>query len=220
MTRCNNANYGGGGGSGGGSPFGGLNAWDIASKLPPDPVYGWIKVTKDTTGLTGPSYGGVTLAPTAYWGVIGTVPNYLGGALLYQQFSGPRGDQISNAPDTHVISAAKPPIKPVTMPIVISGLIPLTPGAGIAFDYVYDVNSSFKCFGLGPGLGSPGIIGGPMLGGNLDNAEQILSGWSVSGSFVYGAGGQVVENTSGRLYGPATGMRGAGVSVTYSVCGR
>jgi RHS repeat-associated protein len=88
---------------------------------------------------------------------------------------------------------------------------------GIAGNLSFDLDKGFVCLGVGFGVGARGVNGGPLWGGT-QNSYSILSGLSVSGNLAGPIGGQVIENPSGRLYGPTVGAPGASLTITYSGC--
>jgi RHS repeat-associated protein len=102
-------------------------------------------------------------------------------------------------------------------------------GLGVAADVEWNPETRTRCFGLGAGASVGKTLSfGPLSGGGSFNgktypsgADDILSGWSVSGgaisNFLIGVQGMV--NNSGYAYGPAVGVPGVSGAVTYSVCG-
>jgi hypothetical protein len=100
------------------------------------------------------------------------------------------------------------------------GEIPV--GLGPAFTAAYNPSSHTGCVGGGVGAGTLGksFNVGPLMHGNVGNADSILSGPSLSG----GAqptpviGYQATGNSSGALGGPSVGTPGMSVSATYSKC--
>ena len=97
-------------------------------------------------------------------------------------------------------------------------LLPFVPiPAGFAGNLSFDLDKGFACLGGGFGVGARGVNGGP-LWGDTQNSRAILSGLSVSVNVAGPLGAQVIENPSGRLYGPTGGAPGASVAVTYSGC--
>jgi len=107
----------------------------------------------------------------------------------------------------------------------VSGIVPvayvggLGPTVQLAFS-----SQGWGCIGPGGAIGSVGkaFNFGPLTGGDLGNARNVLSGWSVS----VGAqspnplvGAQAMANSSGWLYGPTGGTPGWSLSGSYSFCG-
>jgi hypothetical protein len=95
-------------------------------------------------------------------------------------------------------------------------------GAGPALQLAFS-SQGWGCVGGGGAIGSVGkaFNFGPITGGDLGNAQNVLSGWSVSTGWqsVPSVGAQATGNSSGLLYGPAFGTPGWSLSGTYSFCG-
>jgi hypothetical protein len=96
-------------------------------------------------------------------------------------------------------------------------LLPVGIPAGPAGTLSFDLKKGFICLGLGGGGGARGVNGGP-LWGDTQNSGAILSGLSVSVNVAGPLGAQIIQNPSGKLYGPTVGAPGASLAVTYSWC--
>ena len=89
----------------------------------------------------------------------------------------------------------------------------------------YNPKSNLACIGLAAGAQFPAagraVAGGPLLFGNLDNADAILSGGSVNAGVQSPnplIGAQVIANSSGWLGGPTGGIPGIVTGPSYSGC--
>jgi hypothetical protein len=96
-------------------------------------------------------------------------------------------------------------------------LLPIVIPAGPAATLSFDLNKGFVCLGVGGGVGARGVNGGP-LWGDTQNSGAVLSGASVSVNVAGPVGAQIIQNPSGKLYGPTVGAPGASLAVTYSWC--
>jgi hypothetical protein len=120
---------------------------------------------------------------------------------------------------------------PYSGAITASFPIPATLGAvgfGPVVPLAYNPQTRQKCTGPLFGLGGLALTmpagkamnGGPLLHGNLANAQGVLSGgsFSVNIQLTAAIGYQVVLNSSGILGGPTVGSPGLSISGTYSSC--
>ena len=104
-----------------------------------------------------------------------------------------------------------------------SATVTFTPVA-VPISYIPKTNT--VCIGFGPaaGVSLPDVPvtvnGGPLVYGDLNNAKDVLSGFSISYGLqpTPGIGWQHTFNNSGRLLGPTTGPWGGNIGVTYSGC--
>jgi RHS repeat-associated protein len=95
-------------------------------------------------------------------------------------------------------------------------------GPGPALTIAYDPSSHTVCAGGGFGAGTLGkaINFGPLMNGNISNADSILSGPSLSGGAQVSPfiGYQASGNSSGWLGGLSVGTPGLSITATYSGC--
>lgn len=110
-----------------------------------------------------------------------------------------------------------------------SAFIPLVPigdtpaAGGLSIPFAVLPGAKIGCLGIGPGASAPATKSlnvGPLLFGNLDNAQSILSGWSLSFGVQPnpGRGAQYIWNFSGPLGGPTAGSQGTSIAFTISGC--
>lgn len=105
-------------------------------------------------------------------------------------------------------------------------LVPIYEGAaagGVNIPFAILPGSKIGCLGIGPGASAPAsksLNAGPLLFGNLHNAQAILSGWSFSFGMQPnpGRGAQYIWNLSGPLGGPTAGSVGTSIAFTISKC--
>jgi hypothetical protein len=91
------------------------------------------------------------------------------------------------------------------------------PAVIISIPIAYIPGTKEVCLGIGAGFGSPGANGGVV--GSDGNIENVLSGFSVSGSFQGGVlGAQAHGNSSGMAGGNSMGTPGASLTASYSWC--
>jgi RHS repeat-associated protein len=107
----------------------------------------------------------------------------------------------------------------------VTGIVPAAyvGGAGPAVQLALS-SQGWGCFGGGGAIGTVGkaFNFGPITGGDLGNARNVLSGWSVSTGWQSPSpaiGAQAMGNSSGWLYGPTLGTPGGSLQGTYSFCG-
>lgn len=135
--------------------------------------------------------------------------------------------EVSNLPDLPDLSwlaAGTAPAIDNAPPVVGSGWAPFGFAAGISLPFAIVPKTNTICIGLGLGVGSRtlGINVGPMLAGNLNNADAILSGLSVS-TLVQATpwgGTQTTHNAAGFMGGLSFGSPGISENVSYSWCSK
>jgi RHS repeat-associated protein len=125
--------------------------------------------------------------------------------------------------------------KKVSGPPVSVGLIlPFIPpvakgkaGVGVAGSFAFNPETGCTCISLGIGIAAGhNIAGGPLKWGKMfdgrtypNGADDILSGWSLSGGynlFIWGAQGTI--SASGMAGGPTVGFPGGSGAFTWSTC--
>jgi len=104
-----------------------------------------------------------------------------------------------------------------------SATITYTP-VSIPVSYIPKTNTVCVGLGLAAGVSLPDVPvtvnGGPLVYGDLNNARDGLSGFSISYGLqpTPGIGWQHTFNNSGNLLGPTAGPWGGNIGVTYSGC--
>src|SRR5579863_5452082 len=137
--------------------------------------------------------------------------------VLVRSPFGPQGNLSSGAANN-----SEPPISRYIKSLIFRPwsfgiLLPIVIPAGPAGTLSFDLDKGFVCLGVGGGVGARGVNGGP-LWGDTQNSAAVLSGASVSVNVAGPVGAQIIQNPSGKLYGPTVGAPGASVAVTYSWC--
>ncbi len=120
-------------------------------------------------------------------------------------------------------------IRSMLPPLSVSGswlVGPIVPGVlhwGPTVQITYMAQSNKICIsgGLAAGTFGKSVNGGPLVLGNVQNAEAILRGfsWGANVQTSPATGAQVISNLSGKLGGPtAANAPGASFSGTYGAC--
>ncbi len=140
---------------------------------------------------------------------------------------------VSTLPVTYSTSDAV--ASAISKPWVLSWILPIAPvpgvfGVGPAGDLEWNPKTHSGCVGVGAGASAgKNVSYGPLSFGKMfngqtypDGADQILSGWSVSGGGTSPAlvGFQGIINSSGVAGGGVVGIPGFSLASTYSWCGK
>lgn len=101
--------------------------------------------------------------------------------------------------------------------------LPVLGGIGAAFPFTYVPEMRMVCGGIGVGASAGKTVSAGPVMLDMDNADSILGGWSVSGGYnlTPGIGGQFSVNASGATSGASfSNSPGGSISGTYSWCRR
>jgi len=167
-------------------------------------LYLWISSTRSQTFNNGMWTFGIT---TGYWYAMGDIAV---GSVTQSAGLGAGGRGLGVVKDyfKHV-------------PLAVTGMYPVW-GApiGPAGSVAYNPARREFCFSLGAAVGERGANGGPLLLGNIQNADAIFRKWSWSITVAPSPmiGGQAIWNSSGTMGGPVAGTPGISISYTHGWC--